>query len=77
MAVRTLSIDSAGLVLVHQPASRYPIARHAAPEPASGHLFDQFARWWRQAGHADLARQEERRLRDARLLNHSYRWITR
>ena len=39
-----LSIDSAGLVLVHQPASRYPIARHAAPEPALGHLFKQRTR---------------------------------
>ncbi|MCW5952917.1 MAG: hypothetical protein KIT69_11735 [Propionibacteriaceae bacterium] len=73
MTARALSISSTGLVLVHQPASRYPTAP-AAPQPAPVRLFRRFIVWWRQA---DLDWQEQRRLRDSRLLDDSYRWITR
>lgn len=77
MTTRALPISPAGLVLVHQPASRYPIAAAVVPQPAPARLFSRFAAWWRQAGRVDLAWQEQRRLRDGRLLDDSYRWITR
>lgn len=77
MTARALPISSAGLALVHQPASRYPVARAAVQQPAPVRLFHRLAAWWYQAGRVDLAWQEQRRLRDGRLLNDSYRWISR
>ena len=77
MTARALPRSSAGHALKHQPASRYPLARAAVPQPAPVRLFHRFARWWCQAGQVDLAWQEQRRLRDSQLLEASYRWITR
>ncbi len=77
MTTRALPISSAGLVLVHQPASRYPIAPAVVPQPTLARLLGRFIAWWRQAGRVDLAWQEQRRLRDIRLLDDGYRRIAR
>lgn len=77
MTARALPISSAGLALVHQPVSRYPLAPAAVPQPAPVRLFRRFTAWWHRAGGVDLAWQEQRRLRDRRLLDDSYRRITR
>lgn len=79
MTTRTLPITpGSGLVLVHQPTSRYSVQRPSTrPTSSATVLWQRIARWWRQVDGTELAWQQQRLLRESRLDADAYTWTLR